>query len=113
MLKIDFPVMEFLQKMQAKVAIVNISKRTASQKFDNSEDVKNYPILVNVGIIKTIDGQNQGEMLAVKLKSSDGLQLGQQLDFSDPKVQIVNSHGRVWGKYNNRLAIKGDKINFG
>lgn len=113
MLKIDFPIMSFLQEMGAKVAIVNISKRTASEKYDNAEDVKNYPVLVNMGIIQTVDGQNQGEMLVVKLKSSEGLQLGQQLDFSDPKVKIENVHGRVWGKYCNRLSIKGDKIHFG
>lgn len=113
MLRIDFPFLSFMKENEVKLAVVNIAKRTVSKKFDNSEDVKAYPILVNCGIVSTVDGTNEGEMLSLKLKSSDGLQLGQQIDFTDPKVKIENVHARVWGQYNNRLSVKGDKINFG
>lgn len=96
-----------------KVAIVNIEERQPSTKYDNSEDIKAYPRLVRVGIISTNDGTNQGQMLSFKLKNVEDLTLGQQLDFSNPKVSIANVRGRVWGKYCNNLSIKGDKINAG
>lgn len=113
MLNINFPVNEYFKKNAMKVAIVNIQDRKPSAKFDNAEDVKNYPKLVQVGILSTADGTNQGQMLSFKLKQTTGLSLGQQIDFNNPKVSIVNAGGRVWGRYCNQLSVKGDRINVG
>ncbi|MCZ3622829.1 hypothetical protein [Lactobacillus mulieris] len=95
--------------------VVSVQKRKASTEYNNSEDVKKYPFLVRLVVSDDSNGLNQGQQVAVKLKSAESLKTGQIFIFKDTTgASIPNGNVNFWSRGGYvQLSVKGDCLNAG
>lgn len=111
--KINMSVNQAIEGCSA--VVIGILTRKVNQDYHNEKDVNEYPKTIRLAITNDPTGVNSGQLINIKVKNADNVEIGQEFTFnSKTGAKVPNGKIHFWSRNGFvQVAMKGDEISAG
>ncbi|EGF35172.1 hypothetical protein [Lactobacillus helveticus] len=90
--------------------VIGVLTRKANPNYHNEADVSEYPKNVRLAITNDPSGVNSGQIISIKVKNADNIQVGQEFTFNSKSgARVPNGEIHFWTRNGFvQVAMKGD-----